>query len=786
MTGAKHIAREKTMKKIVREFEFAPEQSAIVGRLSRALGITETTAGILFARGTDTEEKMRRFLNPSAENFLSPFLMSGMKEAAELLHRAREEGWNVAVFGDYDADGIGASAIMYRALKEFGIEPYLYVPERTEGYGMSIRAIDQIFDEFLPDLVITVDCGISNYEEVEYIKEQGALVVVTDHHELPERLPDCVCVNPKIDDDYPYDNLCGAGVAFKLAQALIGERAYRFLDFAALSTVADSVPLLGENRDIVAEGLRIVNKNPRPAFSALLGKNADGVTAQTLAFTVAPRINGAGRMGEAGAALRLFTTDVEGEIFDLAAKLNAYNIERQKCCDDLYAQARAQIAEKGAYGNVIMLAAEEWNAGFVGIVAARVAEEFARPALLFVKRGDMLKGSARSIESVNIFQALKHCSEYIEEFGGHAQAAGINVKAENFAALERALDEYIAAHYTREDFTQRLIVSGEVTGAFPKKLARELDALEPYGVGNRRPLFVLRAGKMNAAPLKPLSPHISVSGEALDFMYFGGGKDLRILRSDLNKQVVFECNLSKFRGKEYLKGFIRALVYDGASGREADEDAFEHALLSVKLGGKPKAELSDTASLNKLLSEHMNACAYGLCAVASERKTLESFPSLCGLDADVFYLSSGSVANAVLVAPAPDCDLSAFREIVFLDKPAAVSVKTGKARVYVNGEISGAKRFRGVSAVREDLLPVFAAIRNAENTLSGCTYSEVARACGSLGFAEEQFVFALSVFDELGLIALENGRVKVFRGKKTELSDSVIFTACARMAEEGC
>ena len=178
---------------------------------------------------------MRAFLDPSARHFLSPFLMKGMKEAAALLTQARDEGWNVALFGDYDADGIGALAVLSRVLSQFGIEPYLYVPERSEGYGMSIAAIDTIFDEFMPDLIVTVDCGISNAEEVKYAQEQGAYVIVTDHHELPDVLPDCIVVNPKLADDYPYDNLCGAGVAFKLATALIGEKALELVDFAALS-----------------------------------------------------------------------------------------------------------------------------------------------------------------------------------------------------------------------------------------------------------------------------------------------------------------------------------------------------------------------------------------------------------------------------------------------------------------------------------------------------------------------------------------------------------------------
>ena len=773
------------MKQIVREYEFSPEQLKRVREASKALDLTETTVRILFARGVDTEEKIRRFLRPGAKNFLSPFLMRGMKEAAELIRTAKEEEWRVAVFGDYDADGIGASAVLSRALREYGIEPYVYVPERSEGYGLNLGAIDKIFDEFLPDLFITVDCGISNRKEVEYIKEQGAYVIVTDHHELPEEIPDCICINPKFDDGYPYDNLCGAGVAFKLAQALIGEKANALLDFAALSTVADSVPLLGENRDIVSEGLRLLERSPRPAFSALLGRNAGDVTAQTLAFTVAPRINAAGRMGNANVALRLFTTDDEREIFDLAVLLNEYNAERQKCCDELYAQASALIRKKGAFGHIIMLAGDNWNTGFVGIVAARIAEEYGRPALLFVKNGEMLKGSARSIESVNIFDALKNCSQFIEEFGGHAQAAGINVRAENFEALERALDEYIGKTYRREDFIPKIYISEEFSGGFPKKLAKELNALEPYGVGHRRPLFATTAQHMDARPVKPDSPHLAVAGEGMDFMYFGGAKHLKLLESDLKKTVVFECNLSRFRGKEYLKGFIRTVVYDGMSGEEAETEGFENALLALKAPRKMQAQVEDTASLNAFIEQSRASCSYGLCAVASERRTLKKFPALRGLSVDVFEPSSASLCNTVLVAPLPDCDLSGYRDVVFLDTPAAVSVQTGEAKLYRNGELCGYRAMNLLSLSREDLLSIFALLRKECDRVRGNTYAEAARSCGALGADEKQFIFALAVFEELGLIAFADGRVKMIRGARAELSDSAVYSAVARLQQEG-
>ncbi len=766
------------MRRLVSEFDFSPEQLQSVKQLAEELSLTETTAGLLYARGMDTADKMRAFLHPSKERFLPPMSLKGMKEAVALLTQARDEEWRVAVFGDYDADGIGACAILSRALRIFGIEPYLYIPERTQGYGMSVAALDKIFDEFLPDLVVTVDCGISNAEEVEYIKEQGAYVIVTDHHELPEQLPDCIVVNPKLGGEYPYDNLCGAGVAFKLACALIGERAYEFVDFAALSTVADSVPLLGENRDIVAEGLRRINNSPRPAFSALLGKTVAEVTAQTLAFTVAPRINAAGRMGDAHTALRLFTSENEEEIEVLAEKLHLYNAERQRYCDEVYAQAEKQAIETGAYGNVIMLAGENWNAGFVGIVAARIAEEFSRPALLFVRHGDTLKGSARSVENVNIFEALKACSEYIEEFGGHAQAAGVNVKAENFEKLRAALNEYLGTHYAREDFVPTISVCGPAENGV--RVARELQLLEPFGMGNRRPMFVFEAEHVDALPIKEGSPHLSFRFGGMDYMYFGGAKDLRLLRSDVKKTLVFEYNLSSFRGKESLKGFVRAALADGRDG-DVGLDGFSEQLqtLGVPFRG---GEEGDTDSLDEFMREKISSCAYGLAAVYSDRATLGHYPSLASIPVDLFRPSSSSVVNTVVYAPEAGCDLSAYRDVVYLDRPASPTALTGRAAVKFNRNICGYRDVLALDCTREKLLEVFAAVRSTP--LGGESMAELAHSSGGLGFGEKELLFALTVFEELGLVELQNGRLHVFRGVKRELTDSRIYSAVKRFSED--
>ena len=765
------------MKKIVPEYSFSEEQLNTISSLSRATGLTENVTRILFARGFDSKEKIQRFMNPSSKNFLSPFLMRGMRETVQMLEEARDEGKTVAVFGDYDADGVCACAIMYHALKEFGIEPHVYVPERSDGYGLSEEAIDRIFEDCVPELFITVDCGISCADEVQYLYDLGADVIVTDHHELPERLPDCVIVNPKLDDDYPYDNLCGAGVAFKVACALLGEKAYKYLDFATLATVADSVPLLGENRDIVTEGLKIFNKNLRPCFSGLISKTYDGINAQTLSFTIAPRINAAGRMGDAQSAFRLFTTDDPKELYDLSVKLCAYNTERQKYCDELYASAKQKLLKKGAYGNAIMLSDESWNTGFIGIVAARIAEEYNRPTLLFVHHGDMLKGSARSIENINIFNALKNCSEFIEEFGGHAQAAGINIKIENFEKLERALNENISLSYTAEDFEQRIYVCEEINSTFSEKFARELMAMEPYGVGHRKPLFSITTERCSVRPIKEMSPHLSIRSEYIDLMYFSGIKNMKILESDVRKNIVFEVTISHFRGKDYVKGYVRDLLYDGRTGRNTADGIFANAISRFYADSVDFefTELS-TNEIKNLVEERREKCGYGLCMIASDRRTLRFYDELRAFGCDLFNPSSRNLANALIVSPSADADLSGFEEFVFLDTPSDfnISAIAGK-RVYVNNEICGYKMFEELDTQRETLLEIFSALRREVNSLNGETAEKLTAYCGALGFDRRQFLFALSVFKELGLISFEEGRLTIYRGIKAELNDSAIY-----------
>ena len=759
------------MKKIKPEAEFTAEQLNSISKLASSTGLCRQTAAILCARGIDTPEKTESFLHPSERRLLSPFLMRGMSQARDMIKRARDEEWEVVVYGDYDADGVSAATIMVRSLADYGIRAHVYIPERRNGYGLNIASVDEIFEECCPQLFITVDCGISNAAEVEYIKEQGAEVIITDHHELPDVLPDCICINPKLQDDYPYDNLCGAGVAFKVGCALNGRDAYKYLDFAAIATVADSVPLTGENRDIVAAGLKRINSSPRKNYSCFLSGN-DRVTAQTLAFSIAPKINAAGRMGDAAAALRLFLSDDEREIYDYSVKLTAYNAERQKCCDELYASAKRKLREKGVGGRVIVLWDESWNSGFVGIVAARLCEEYCRPALLFVRNGEMLKGSARCIEGVNIFEALKSCEDIIAEFGGHSQAAGVNITLENLDVLERRLDEYLRTNYTSEAFAPTAYVSGDFEQNNMHKLVKELEMLEPYGVGNRRPLFVMQARSMQVRPLKTGSAHLTCRQCGLEMMYFSGVRQSAMLSSDVNKKLVFEYNVSVFRGKEYIKGFIRDIVYDSAAPEESGEYPAMFALLSLS---SPRVDCVKREITHDEAQKMLDGCGeYGTVFVAYDRATLDKF-DLHGLEVNLFSPSEGNLACIVLLSPLPDCDLSGYGRVVYLDGVGAVSLPSLEGReVLVCVEESGLGQFSSIACDRETMSAVFRAISANIASFNGENDVQLALSV-NVGFSGLQTLFAIRVFEELGIISRTGGRLCLERGVKTQLASSPLY-----------
>jgi single-stranded-DNA-specific exonuclease RecJ len=522
---------------------------------------------MLRSRGIRTEEEARRFLSPSPEDLHDPFLLPGMRETVALLRAAIARGDTILVYGDYDADGVCAASILLDVLHEEGASLAYRIPSRhSEGYGLNAAAVREIAEK--ARLLITVDCGISNVDEVALARELGLTVIITDHHRPPEILPDADAVMDPLLGDYPCPYLCGAGVALKICQALQGiPGAEKRLDLAALATVADIVPLLDENRFIVSEGLRRLENTPRPGLRALMASAGltPPLTADHIAFRLAPRLNAAGRLGDARLGVHLLLTPDPAKAENIAGLLEQANRTRQNLEKEMTGAALTHLtAESLAVSHVIVVSGEGWNPGLVGLTAGRLCERFHLPVLAFSLRDGIATGSCRSIPGVDIYRALCSCADLLIRFGGHEQAAGLTVREENLPLLKARLEEVIASSAPEETFLPAR--EYDLTVPFrtwtPDALAW-LERLEPTGCGNPPPQFLLQGAEVQSLRrvgrdgshlrLTVLDEDLS-SVEGIAFS-LGEAADEAPLKLDLLYRPV----RSEFRGRVTVEAQVTAL-----------------------------------------------------------------------------------------------------------------------------------------------------------------------------------------------------------------------------------
>ena len=450
-------------------------------------------SALLSARGIDTPEAAERFLAPSPEGLHDPFLLPGMDRTVALLKEAVAKGDTILVWGDYDVDGICAASILMDVLHEMGASLAYRIPSRhSEGYGLNEAGIREIAGKCR--LLVTVDCGITSVKEVALAKELGLTVIVTDHHQPPEELPAADAVMDPLLGDYPFPSLCGAGVALKICQALRGmPGVMKRLDLAALATVADVVPLLDENRIIVREGLSRIPASPRPGLQALL--RVAGIrgplTSDDIAFRLAPRLNAAGRLGDAKLAVHLLLTPDPAKADCIAGLLENENRRRQDLEKKMVGEARRQAESAGPEGaHVLVVQGADWNPGVIGLAAGKLCEMYHLPVVALSVRDGAAVGSCRSIPGVHIFRMLAACGDLLERFGGHEQAAGLSVKEEKIPALKARLEEQIASSVPAECFLRtREYDLALPFGTWTEETLSLLDALEPTGCGNPAPLF---------------------------------------------------------------------------------------------------------------------------------------------------------------------------------------------------------------------------------------------------------------------------------------------------------
>lgn len=477
-----------------------PEQKDI-DALASALKVDELVAQLLLQRGIKTYQEAKKFFRPQLSELHDPFLMKDMELAVARIEKAISNQENILVFGDYDVDGTTSVALVSSYLLSYYPNVATYIPDRYgEGYGVSYKGIDFAEDNDF-SLIIALDCGVKAIDKVAYAKEKGVDFIICDHHRPGENLPNAVAVlDPKRNDcEYPYDELCGCGVGFKLIQALASQHGETiedlipYLDLVATAIGADIVPITGENRVLAYHGLNVINTNPRIGFKAIINQTKKTVlTITDVVFIIAPRINAAGRMEHGQHAVNLLTeTDIE-QATKFAAGIEKYNIDRRSLDQEITKEALVQIQEnKEEEGFTTVVYKDTWHKGVIGIVASRLTETYYRPTLVFTKSGDKLAASARSVKGFDVYNALQGCADYIEQFGGHKYAAGLTLHEEQYGNFKHQFEKVVSETIDPSLLTPEITVDMaiEIKDITPK-LMRILKQFAPFGPGNMTPTFM--------------------------------------------------------------------------------------------------------------------------------------------------------------------------------------------------------------------------------------------------------------------------------------------------------
>ena len=490
-----------------------------INKICEENNLSQLIGSILASKKIISKDEIREFLNPTRDDFHDPFLMPDMEKAVERILIAIQNKEKIIIYGDYDVDGITSVTVLKKFLEEQGLKTGEYIPNRlNEGYGLNKEAVKNISEQGYT-LIITVDCGISCIEEIEYAKELGMEVIVTDHHEPGEIIPDCLAVvdAKRKDNKYPFNQLAGVGVVFKLIQSislklnLEAKEYLKYLDIVCVGTISDIVPLIDENRVITKLGLKLVEKTRNIGLKTLLESTGyKEINSTTISFGIAPRINACGRMGEEKEALELFLTNNIQEAKQISERLNQYNIERQETEKQIFKQARQEIEEENKDVPCIILGKEGWHHGIIGIVASKVTDIYFKPSILICFEGEEGKGSGRSIPGFDLHDAVMNCNTYVEKFGGHSMAIGINVKKENFEKFKKEFEEYVQNSHIN-DIIPIIKIDKEID---LRKIniqdIRDLKLLEPYGEANKMPLFLIKNMKIQSIRTLSEGKHIKL------------------------------------------------------------------------------------------------------------------------------------------------------------------------------------------------------------------------------------------------------------------------------------
>lgn len=492
-----------------KKWEFYEENEEKIKEISEKFNISNLLAKMLVNRNVIEDEEIRKFLNPTRNDFYNPFLMPDMEKAVKRIIKAIELKEKVMIYGDYDVDGITSITVLKQFLSERGLETGYYIPNRLEeGYGLNKEAVCDIINQKYT-LVITVDCGISGIDEIEIFNKSGIDVIVTDHHEQLEKLPEAYAVidlKRRDSNKYPFRELAGCGVVFKLIQAIsmelgLDDKEYlKYLDIVCVGTISDIVPLIDENRIIAKLGLKLVAQTRNIGLRTLITESGyKKIDSTTISFGVAPRINACGRMGHQEEALKLFLSNEAGEAKKITVELNKYNVERQNKEKKIFEQAVTKLENEHLEKlNSIVLSGDDWHHGVIGIVASKLTEKYFKPTILICFEGDIGKGSGRSIPGFDLHEALIEAGEYLEKYGGHAMAVGVSLKKDMYEGFKKKFEEISISKQAGKQVPVIKIDGQIMSKDISKDVVHQIELLEPFGEKNKTPIFVYKNLKIDS------------------------------------------------------------------------------------------------------------------------------------------------------------------------------------------------------------------------------------------------------------------------------------------------
>lgn len=548
-----------------------------VQQLSKSLQIDSTIATLLVQRGIETFDAAKDFFRPALDDLHDPFLMKDMEKAVSRIETAIANNENIMVYGDYDVDGTTAVSLMSSYLLSVYPNVATYIPDRyAEGYGISYKGIDYASDNDIT-LIIALDCGIKAIDKVAYAKDKNVDFIICDHHRPGKDIPNAIAVlDPKQEDcNYPFDELCGCGVGFKLIQALASKKGKNledllpYLDLVATAIGADIVPIIGENRILAYYGLQVINTSPRAGFKAIIKQlKKDTLTITDVVFTIAPRINAAGRMKHGQYAVDLLTQSDLATAISYAEEIEAFNTDRRETDKQITGEALKQIEEQKEQERFTTVVYNEtWHKGVIGIVASRLIETYYRPTLVFTKSGDKLAASARSVKGFDVYNALEACSEHIEQFGGHKYAAGLTLKEENYTAFKQQFEAVVEATIDKRLLTPEVTIDIPLNlSDITPKFYRILSQFAPFGPSNMSPIFMSEQlkdtgyGKCVGEDDKHLRVTVTQNGTPkLVCIGFGLGDKLNLIENKKEFKAVYSVDENHWQGNTSLQLKLRDL-----------------------------------------------------------------------------------------------------------------------------------------------------------------------------------------------------------------------------------